>query len=240
MNKLTGQGLADFAISKLGTPYVYGAKGANGKFTQSQLSSLSKAYPSMFTNTYITKAKRLIGKICCDCSGLISWYTGKELGSYQLYSTASKRGLISGIDKAPIGAVLWHPGHVGIYIGNGYCMEEKGIDYGCVKSKLSNTTFTHWLLFNYIDYDDIADTNVKTTHKESNPYTKPTSSVHIGDNGENVKWVQYELAEAGFSLKIDGDFGPKTLAAAKDFQQSCKIDVDGIVGPKTISKLINN
>jgi hypothetical protein len=97
MNKLTGQGLADFAISKLGTPYVYGAKGANGKFTQSQLSSLSKAYPSMFTNTYITKAKRLIGKICCDCSGLISWYTGKELGSYQLYSSISEG--VSGLLK---------------------------------------------------------------------------------------------------------------------------------------------
>ena len=32
-DKLTGKGLADFAISKIGTPYVYGAKGADGKLT---------------------------------------------------------------------------------------------------------------------------------------------------------------------------------------------------------------
>ena len=34
MAKLTGRGLATFAKSKVGTPYVYGAKGADGKLVR--------------------------------------------------------------------------------------------------------------------------------------------------------------------------------------------------------------
>ena len=80
MAKLTGAGLAQFAKSKIGTPYVYGAKGAEGALTASRLNTLAKSYPSMFTTSYITKARKFIGKVCTDCSGLQSWYTGKLLG----------------------------------------------------------------------------------------------------------------------------------------------------------------
>jgi cell wall-associated NlpC family hydrolase len=239
MAKLTGKGLVDFATSKLGVPYVYGAKGADGKFTQEKFDFLSRNYKSMFTLLYKAKAKKFIGKVCCDCSGLISWYTGKVLGSAQLYSTASKRGLIKDVNKAPIGAVLWKEGHVGIFVGNGYCIEEKGIDYGCVKSKISNTHFTHWLTFDYMDYEDIKEP-VITHSKKSNPYKKPTSTLNKGDKGEEVEWVQFELREAGYNVAIDGDFGKKTLEYVVKFQESCKIDNDGVVGNVTISKLVND
>jgi len=238
-NKLTGKGLADFAISKLGVPYVYGAKGADGIFTENRLNNLAKNYPNMFTLVYKSKAKKFIGKVCCDCSGLISWYTNKILGSAQLYSTASKRGLIKDIDKAPIGAVLWHSGHVGVYIGNGYCVEEKGINYGCVKSKISDTRFTHWLTFNYIDYDESKEP-VATKTKKNNPYDKPLSLLVKGSKGESVKWLQFELNEAGYNVSIDGVFGKDTLKYVKAFQQSCKITVDGEVGSNTIKALVND
>ena len=153
-SKLTGIELVKHCKSKIGTPYVFGAKGANGKLTQSFLNSLIKSYPKMFTPIYIKKAEKLVGKVCTDCSGLISWYTGKNIGTDAMNSTATKRGLIKDIRKAPIGAVLWKNGHVGVYIGNGYCIEAKGIDYGTIKSSISNTRFTHWLLFeNLLSYD---------------------------------------------------------------------------------------
>lgn len=237
MNKLTGKGLVEFALSKIGTPYVYGAKGADGIFTQAKFDWLSKNYPSVFTPMYKIKAKKLIGKVCCDCSGLISWYTRKVLGSAQLYSTASKRGLIKDISKAPIGAVLWHNGHVGVYIGDGYCIEEKGINYGCVKSKITNTKFTHWLIFNYMDYNEVKEP-VSTTVKKVNPYKKPTTNVKLRDKGENVKWIQFELVEAGYKVSIDGIFGKETLKSVKAFQKSCKLTVDGIVGSKTIKAFV--
>jgi Putative peptidoglycan-binding domain-containing protein len=228
MSKLTGQGLAKFAKSKLGTPYVYGAKGGYGKLTQAHLNSLILAYPNVFTNIYITKARKFVGKICTDCSGLPAWYTGKNIGSYQLYKSASERHPISTIAQAPIGAILWKSGHVGVYIGGGYCVEAKGIDYGIVESKVAKTKFTHWLLFDCIDYDMPV-----VSQKVQNPYKEPTMIIYQGMTGEGVKWVQWELCEAGFEIDIDGVCGTATVTAIKGFQQSCKIVVDGKVGAVT-------
>ncbi len=233
MSKLTGQGLADFAKSKLGTPYVYGAKGSYGKLTQAHLSSLILAYPNMFTNIYITKAKRFIGQICTDCSGLISWYTGKIIGSAQMYSTAYTRLPIKDIDKFAPGVVLWKQGHVGVYLGNGkyIVVEAKGIDYGTVMSDAKSRGFTYGLTFKDIEY--VYETKVQGTWKGVNPYKEPSETIYKDCKGDTVKWVQWELVEAGFDLVIDGDCGPKTDKAIKDFQQSCKIGVDGRVGPIT-------
>jgi hypothetical protein len=237
---LTGEGLAEFITTKIGTPYVYGAKGAHGPLTQPRLMSLARSYPDTFTNIYITKASRYLGQVCTDCSGLLSWYTGVEIGSYQMYSRATKRCLIADIDKAPTGAALWKQGHVGGIINKkGYCVEAKGIDYGTVETEITKTKFTHWLLFEDImTYDDFPD--VITTSKGINPYEMPINSLYVCYQGDTVRWLQWELREAGFDIKIDGDFGPKTLKAVKEFQQSCKIKVDGKVGPITRTCLVKN
>jgi hypothetical protein len=58
-------------------------------------------------------------------------------------------------------------------------------------------------------------------------------TVKLGSKGEAVSRLQSELNEHGFDLKVDGDFGPKTLKAVKDFQASKGLTVDGIVGPVT-------
>ncbi len=228
MSKLTGVELAEHCKSKLGTPYVYGAKGSYGKLTQPHLNSLILAYPDIFTNMYVTKARRLVGQVCTDCSGLISWYTKKIIGSYQMYKTAATKELITTVDKAPIGAVLWRTGHVGVKIDNDYCIEAKGIDYGTVQTKISSTKFTHWLLFENINYDMPISIS-----KPLNPYKEPTETITKGSLGEGVKWVQWELRDAGIDVKIDGDCGPITYQAIKEFQQSCKLVVDGKVGTNT-------
>lgn len=58
-----------------------------------------------------------------------------------------------------------------------------------------------------------------------------------GSKGEPVKAVQRALVAAGFTVDIDGDFGPKTEAAVKDFQRSKGLTADGIVGPMTAAAL---
>lgn len=247
MANLTGKDLAKFVQTKIGTPYVYGAKLSYGIFTKGQLDSLSKAYPSNFTSSYIAKAKKYVGLICTDCSGLIAGYTGKLMGSAQMYSSASKRGLIVDVNKAPVGAVLWHTGHVGVKIDDTYCVEAKGINYGTVKSKIKDCKWTHWLLFDYMEYEEV---KANTTNKPKNPYAEPAFTIKKGMNSEFVKWVQFELLEAGYvkfkvgtktkTLTIDGDFGDITETAVRLFQTSCKLEADGKVGTNTIKALKNN
>ncbi|MEV5568743.1 peptidoglycan-binding protein [Spirillospora sp. NPDC052269] len=61
-----------------------------------------------------------------------------------------------------------------------------------------------------------------------------------GSRGPDVTTVQYILRaarEASRHLKPDGDFGPKTEHAVREFQEFAKITVDGVVGPVTWGKL---
>lgn len=59
-----------------------------------------------------------------------------------------------------------------------------------------------------------------------------------GSTGDEVKELQQKLTALGYSLgSIDGDFGDKTLAAVKKFQEDYSLDVDGVVGNQTWSAL---
>jgi flagellum-specific peptidoglycan hydrolase FlgJ len=56
--------------------------------------------------------------------------------------------------------------------------------------------------------------------------------------GEHVKLLQERLKAAGFDPgPIDGEFGPKTDAAVRAFQQARGLEVDGVVGPQTWAAL---
>lgn len=61
-----------------------------------------------------------------------------------------------------------------------------------------------------------------------------------GSKGDDVKLLQEILNSYGYSLKVDGDFGPRTEDAVKKFQKSHGLKVDGIVGPKTWDALLPN
>jgi peptidoglycan hydrolase-like protein with peptidoglycan-binding domain len=59
-----------------------------------------------------------------------------------------------------------------------------------------------------------------------------------GSTGENVYSIQLMLQAHGYSLSIDGDFGPQTAADVKAFQSAHGLSADGIVGPQTWPVLI--
>ena len=141
----TNLGLVEFAKSKLGTPYVYGAKGQ--MLTQAEYNRLKKAYGNFVWDSDSNK----IGKVCVDCSGLISWYTAIVKGSSQ-FKTESEAQPISTIAKAPIGAAVWFKGHIGIYIGNGEVIEAKGSSFGVVQTKVSQGSWTHWFKLMDVEY----------------------------------------------------------------------------------------
>ncbi len=60
-----------------------------------------------------------------------------------------------------------------------------------------------------------------------------------GSTGPEVRAIQRLLkAKFGYTLNIDGIFGPDTKDAVQDFQADHGLTVDGIVGPNTWKKLL--
>jgi uncharacterized protein YkwD len=60
-----------------------------------------------------------------------------------------------------------------------------------------------------------------------------TRTLEMGAQGEDVAELQRRLNIAGAELYVDGDFGPITDQAVRDFQAANGLEVDGIVGPIT-------
>src|SRR5690606_24889874 len=63
-------------------------------------------------------------------------------------------------------------------------------------------------------------------------------TVRSGSTGEAVRGVQSQLNTRGYGLVVDGIFGSKTDAAARDFQSKRGLAVDGVVGPRTWNALV--
>jgi N-acetylmuramoyl-L-alanine amidase len=59
-----------------------------------------------------------------------------------------------------------------------------------------------------------------------------------GSRGEMVRQIQKALAGAGLRVIVDGNFGPITEEAVREFQKKKGITPDGIVGPATLALLI--
>lgn len=150
--KKTAEGLINHCKSKIGTPYVYGAKGE--VLTQAILDRLARENPGTYTSAYKAKAAKYIGQRCTDCSGLISWYTGVLRGSYNYHDTAVERVGIDHLNESMVGWALWKPGHIGVYIGDGWCIEAKGINYGTIKSRVAATPWQQVLKLKDIEYDN--------------------------------------------------------------------------------------
>lgn len=68
----------------------------------------------------------------------------------------------------------------------------------------------------------------------------PTTALKPGDTGQQVRVLQRALAHLGFSPgTIDGQYGPSTTQAVKNFQTAHGLTADGVCGPKTIAALKN-
>ncbi|MFC4425092.1 N-acetylmuramoyl-L-alanine amidase [Deinococcus navajonensis] len=58
-------------------------------------------------------------------------------------------------------------------------------------------------------------------------------TVRQGDSGPAVQAAQGQLAARGYSVTVDGVFGPGTDTAVRSFQSSRGLSADGVVGPNT-------
>lgn len=156
MSKMTGKELVEFARGKIGTDYVYGMKGK--VMTAANFNYLYQRYKDFVP--YADKKK--VGKVCVDCSGLISWACGKSLNSAGWKRAADETHPIATLKDAPLGALVWKEGHIGIYSGikDGlpHYIAAESSRLGVREFPITANRFTHWLLvrsvFSYAEEDE--------------------------------------------------------------------------------------
>ena len=159
--------LVTYAINayESGWGYVWGTFGS--VLTEGLFEAKLEQYPDGVGNYEEFIRNNWLGRRTTDCCGLIKGYGWldpetmsinygtngmPDLGANQMYYNASESGTIDTIPEIP-GLAVWHDGHIGVYIGNGYVIEAMGTKYGVVKTELEGRGWTHWLKIEYINYD---------------------------------------------------------------------------------------
>ena len=165
-----------------------------------------------------------------DCSGLIYSYCGGERCGDPQLNTATARGSVSSGIPNVHGLGLWRPGHVGVYVGNGEVVEERGFNYGCQLTKLKGRGWQHWYKLPFIKYPE--NTPIEPPHTST--YKLGDRLLKSGRKGEDVKELQSNLITLGYNLSkygADGDYGSETIEAVKAFQEEHDLNPDGEYGP---------
>jgi peptidoglycan hydrolase-like protein with peptidoglycan-binding domain len=70
-----------------------------------------------------------------------------------------------------------------------------------------------------------------------NTWPKLIIPIRQGNSGSAVRAAQAALNAHGYSLAVDGSFGPATNNAVRSYQSYYRLTIDGIVGPQTWRKL---
>lgn len=148
-----------------GWGYVWGTYGC--VLTDSLFAYKLEQYPDGVGNYEDFIRANWLGGRTTDCVGLIKGYGWlnpetrsidyatngmPDIGANQMYYSASVSGTIDTMPDTP-GLAVWHDGHIGVYIGDGYVIEAMGTKYGVVKTQLAGRGWTHWLEIEYINYD---------------------------------------------------------------------------------------
>ena len=177
---------------------------------------------------------------CFDCRGFTRWLlaqVGLTLaggGATSQWDTASNWAAKGEIEEIPRGLVCCvfkrkegKMSHTGMYLGEGQIIHCSTI----VKRNIlpGVPAWTHWAIpAGLYSTDELRKAGVDVDESKNIP------TLRRGSMGEAVEELQALLnAKYGANLEIDGNFGAKTEAAVKAFQQAHGLAVDGVVGPKT-------
>lgn len=260
--------LVAFVISMIGMPYWYGTcvYMCSTSILNSKAKQYPSHYGSSRMAKYKQAIEKKM--VCMDCVGMIKgffWTNGgagvldyinggekftnkyasngcpdKSANGMLEYckKQGCKHGKIATLPDVP-GILLFSPGHVGVYVGGGYAVEARGFNYGVVKTRVKDRSWTEWAYMpeSLLKYDLGADDSVpsKKEYALGERILKNTKPMM---KGADVKDLQTRLNALGFSCgTADGEFGKKTEAGVKAFQVAKKLEVDGEFGPKSFAAL---
>lgn len=198
-------------VTNFKTCYLYGGTGQ--LVTNAIIDQKAKQLPSWYTPTRITGLKKLVGKTYYgfDCVNLIKailwgWSNGKQ-GVYKSNTVqdTNANGFIKlcedvSTDMSNIKPMelIWFDGHVGLYLGNGKCIE-------CAPSlnKVAITNMSYqgkWCKHGKLPWINYTE-DKKRQLKLTTPYMR----------GDDVKELQ-----ALIDVTTDGVYGPATDKKVKE------------------------
>lgn len=226
---------------KAKTVYMKGAFGA--PVTERILTRLAKLYPSYYTEGKLSLLRGLIGQntfgfdCVCFIKGIL-W--GWEGDADALYGGAAYESngvpdfsvpgmnahcedISEDFGRIAVGEVVFMPGHVGVYVGDGLCVEcttafGGGVLLSACNRKIDGYPTRTWSghgKLKFVEYPP-EDAHV-------------TLPVHVmGDEGETVRAMQallnLRVGNAIQPLALDGIFGAKTAQALAAFRNRLSID----------------
>lgn len=151
--------------------YVWGSHG--NVLTANELKRLEKTFDSHVTDKEEYIKSHWLGRRTSDCVGLIKgygWYDEtsgtikygtngmKDVTADGMFNAAVEKGPISTMPDVP-GIAVWHQGHIGVYIGNGYVIHAANTYDGVIKTPITSSGWTHWLKVPYINYIEETEAN---------------------------------------------------------------------------------
>lgn len=227
--------LVEYAKKQTGKPYWYGTFGQAA--SRELYEQKKKQYPQQYTWEYDGTTEKVH-----DCCGLIKGYLWsgdgedgnpsynpeQDISANAMYTACKTKGEIDTMPEIP-GILVFFPGHVGIYAGNGEVIEARSRRYGVYISKLAQRPWKTWGYCPYVTYD------AAKTVELSLPVLKK------GAKGSAVKAMQILLMGYGYDLEsygADGSFGGTTQRALKAYQEANGLKPDGSCGRATWSKLL--
>lgn len=246
---MTGEQLAQKCleiVNNYKTCYAKGTFGQNA--TDAFIDSKTKQYPQWYTKDRVKMLKGLPDDTkLFDCVGVpkaILWgfpntvYTSNgvpDLNDSSMWNVCTDK--TQSFSNIEVGELTHMQGHVGIYIGNGKCVEctpswRNGVQITAVQNMgaIAGLPSRKWEGHGKLPY---------VSYKGGGTYKPSHPTLRRGDTGSSVKELQELLVAKGYDPKgVDGCFGPGCEAAVKKFQKDNGLEVDGIVGPKTWDKLL--
>ena len=258
--KFTSKHFVEFCEKFVGRPYWYGTCIYNCTQSryEDKAKQYPSHYTASRASGY---KKHIAAKeVCSDCIGMIKGYawtnggdtvfeaigTGSKIvnkyGSNNcpdksangMFSYAKSKGMDWGnIDTIPEipGIAVRYDGHVGVYVGGGWVVEERGFNYGCQKTRLEEHKWLHWYKLPWINYEEAS---VPAACKLGDRVLQK------GACGQDVIELQKLLIQLGYLNDVaDGNFGSKTEVALKEFQKAEQLTPDGNYGEKTHRALMD-
>lgn len=183
-------------------------------------------------------------------------YGGADYGSNGVPDSGTEQiiGLCKEVStdfsEIAVGELLWMKGHVGIYVGDGLCVEctpswKNKVQITAVHNIGKKTGYNgrKWVKHGKLPYVTYAAFE-GVPSKPALPLPIPVARLPLlkrGSKGESVRALQILLMGYGYDLEIygaDGSFGPVTKRAVMDYQREHDLEDDGEVGDLTWAKLL--